>query len=99
MAVTIDTVNCPEALEIASGATVLLCESTYTERHKHLAKRYLHMTAKEAALLAQKAGVRLLILTHFSARYNDLLEFKEEAEAIFPNTVIAEDFKRIDFPV
>lgn len=96
-AYVVDTKPCMQAEEIAKNASILLCESTYTEEHKDLASVYLHMTAKEAATLAKKANVKLLILTHFSARYQDTTEFEKEAKEIFPNTIIAEDLKKIDF--
>ena len=98
VSVILDSKFCTQALEIAKNATILICESTYSEEHRHLAERYLHMTAKQAATLAKEANVKLLILTHFSARYRDTKVLEEEAKEIFPNTVMAEDFKKIPFP-
>ncbi|MGD2170116.1 MAG: ribonuclease Z [Chlamydiota bacterium] len=97
IAVVIDTRYCENAIQIAKGANVLLTESTYLDSHKDLARKYLHMTAKEAATLAKKAEVKKLILTHFSARYRDLSLFEEEAKEIFPHTFVADDFKRFTF--
>lgn len=97
--VVIDTRFCEEAIEIAKGAKMLLCESTYLERDKELAHNYMHLTAKQAATIAKEAGVEILILTHFSARYIDLTEFELEAREIFPNTYAADDFKRFPFPL
>jgi ribonuclease Z len=98
LAVVIDTTYCKGAIDIAQGAKVLLCESTYLEEHKHLAKKHHHLTAKEAATIAKEADVDQLILTHFSARYQDLLGFEQEAKEIFPNTFVAEDLKIFPFP-
>lgn len=95
----IDTKYCQSAIDLAKDAKMLLCESTYLEEHKELAKAHDHMTAKEAATIAQKAGAQQLILTHFSARYRDLEPFKTEAATIFPNTDVADDFKRFPFPL
>jgi ribonuclease Z len=97
IAIILDTKPCPQAIEIARNAKVLICESTFLDSEKELAKEYSHMTAKDAALLAKNANVQMLILTHFSARYQDLSLFEKEAKEIFPNTYIAEDFKRFDF--
>ena len=97
-AIVIDTIPCPGALEAAKGATILLCESTYLKEHAHLAKEYLHMTAEEAAQIAKTSGARLLVLTHFSARYQDLEGFAKEASSIFPATIVADDLKVIPFP-
>jgi ribonuclease Z len=97
-AVAIDTVPCPGAIEAAKDARLFLCESTYLEEHRHLAKEYWHMTAKQAAELAKKANAKELILTHFSARYQDLDGFEKEARAVFPNTHTADDLKVFPFP-
>jgi len=98
IAIVIDTRFCPQAIEIAKNARILLAESTYLEPEKELAHRHFHLTAKEAAEIAKEAGVEQLILTHFSARYLNLKEILDEATAVFPNTYIAEDFKRFPFP-
>ncbi|HSX10573.1 MAG TPA: MBL fold metallo-hydrolase, partial [Chlamydiales bacterium] len=97
-AYVVDTRPCPEALELARGAKVLLCESTYLDEERDLAREYKHMTAKQAAEIAREAGVHTLILTHFSARYRDVEAFGTEARQIFPNTLVAEDLRRFPFP-
>lgn len=97
-AFVVDTKPCKEAVEIARGAKVLICESTYLEEHRELAKNYMHMTAKQAAEIAKEAEVGQLILTHFSARYLDNSLFEKEAREVFPNSYAAEDLMRFDFP-
>jgi ribonuclease Z len=97
IAVVIDTRYCQEALDIARGAKVLLCESTYQEEHQELAYKHHHLTAAQAASIAKEANVRQLILTHFSARYQSLKGFEVEAGAIFPNVLIAEDLRAFPF--
>lgn len=97
IAYVVDTRMCPQAIEIARHAKVLICESTYLETEKHLAHEYMHMTAHQAATIAKEAEVEQLILTHFSARYRDPEQLGHEARKVFPNTVVAEDFKRIPF--
>lgn len=94
----IDTLPCQNAIRVATDAKILLCEATYLEEHRDLAKKHRHLTARQAAEIAKEAGAQQLILTHFSARYLDLSPFLEEARAIFPNTEVADDFKRFDFP-
>ena len=56
-----------------------------------------------AAQVALAAGVRQLILTHFSPRYApgnplQLSDLLAEAQAIFPNTVLASDFFTYSIP-
>jgi ribonuclease Z len=97
-AIVIDTLPCQNAIDIARNASLFLCESTYLEEHKELAKKHNHLTAKQAAMIAQEAGVKELILTHFSARYQNLKPFEQEARSIFPNTHVADDFMIFPFP-
>lgn len=96
-AVVIDTKQCQSALDIAQDATMLLCESTYLEEHHELALNHHHLTAKQAAMIAKKANAKELILTHFSARYQNAKDFEREARAVFPNTHVAEDFLTFPF--
>jgi len=97
IAVVIDTKRCPQAVELAKGAKLLLCESTYLEAHKDLAEQNFHLTARQAASIAKEAEVELLILTHYSARYLDHLDFQKEAQTVFPNTRAAKDLSRFPF--
>lgn len=97
IAIVIDTRYCANAVNIAKNAKVLLCESTYQEEHRDLAYKHFHLTAKQAATIAKEAGAQQLILTHFSARYQNLKDFETEARAVFPNTHIAEDLKTFSF--
>jgi ribonuclease Z len=75
------------------GVDMLVIEATYLEREADMARRYGHLTAQQAATLAQEADVGRLVLTHISRRYREW-EVLEEARAIFPETVIAHDFDR-----
>jgi ribonuclease Z len=98
IAVVIDTRLCPQAIEIARHARILLCESTYLEEHRDLAHDHYHLTAKQAAQIAKTAEAKQLILTHFSARYLNLKAFEIEARPVFPNTSVAEDLMVFPFP-
>jgi ribonuclease Z len=98
IAIVSDTRPCLSAIEIAKGAKILLCESTYLEEHRELAQQHYHLTAKQAATIAKEAGVEKLILTHFSARYLSSRAFENEARTIFANTEAAEDLKVFPIP-
>lgn len=98
VAVVIDTLPCQNAIDIAHHANILLCESTYLEEHKELALLHHHLTAKQAAAIAKEAHAKQLILTHFSARYQNLKAFEIEAQSVFPNTWVAEDLITFPFP-
>lgn len=97
-AFVMDTRICDAAIELARGADLLVCESTFLTRDHDLAQAYGHMTAAQAATVAREAGARKLVLTHFSQRYTDDREFLEEASAIFPDVVVARDLDRIEVP-
>jgi ribonuclease Z len=86
-----DTGKTENLLEVAKDADALVIESTYTEEEAEMARQFSHMTARGAAELAVKAGVKKLILTHISRRYREK-DVLKEAQAIFPNSVVARDF-------
>lgn len=92
-----DTAPTPAVVALAQGADVLVHEATFLAEHADRAKESGHSTAAEAAAAAHEAGVGTLILTHISPRYESdsqsrLTELLAEAQAIFPNTLIAQDF-------
>lgn len=70
-------------------ADLACLESTFTHKYAPLALEKGHLTARQAAQLAQAAEVKQLMLTHFSARYKELDPVLEEARAVFPNTIPA----------
>jgi ribonuclease Z len=96
--IVIDTLPCKNAVKIAEGAKLFICESTYLDEHRDLAKAHNHLTAKQAAMIAKEAGAEMLILTHFSARYQNTKDFEKEAREIFPNTFAADDLISFPFP-
>ena len=73
------------------GVDVLFHEATFMSNEAALAAEKLHSTAREAALIAQRSGVKQLIIGHFSSRYKELTELLNEAREVFPNTVLAKD--------
>ena len=70
---------------------LLVMESTYLDEEAEMAQRFAHMTARGAAELAVRAGVKNLVLTHLSRRYRER-DVLAEAQAIFPNVQVARDF-------
>ena len=98
-AYVLDTAWCEGALELAADADMLLCESTFLSSEEHQADEYGHLTARQAGRLAAEAGVRLLVLTHFSPRYDDERLFADEAALEFDGEIVlACDFDRIPLP-
>ncbi len=76
---------------LVEQADLLAIEATYLEADKDLARAHGHITAAAAARLARNSNVKQLVLHHVSRRYHtqDILA---EAQAIFPNSVVASDF-------
>ena len=86
-----DTGKTENLLEVSKDADALVIESTYLDEEADMASEFSHMTARRAAELAVKANVKKLILTHISRRYREK-DVAKEAQAIFPNSVVARDF-------
>jgi ribonuclease Z len=71
-------------------------DSTYSDTLRDKAKENYHSTAKEAAELAKRARVSNLILTHFSARYEDVEELVNEAKTSHDSVIAAKDLLEIN---
>jgi len=71
------------------GFDMIYHETTYLDNLRERAELRFHSTTKQAALIAKKAGVRKLLIGHFSSKYDTLEEFEAEAREVFPNTDLA----------
>ena len=91
-----DTRPTDELVEFFRNCDYLSFDSTFADELKDKAVEANHSTAKEAAELAEKANVSTLILTHFSARYNDESVLLEEAKKIHDNTIAAKDLLEVN---
>ena len=92
-----DTMYDETILPIINEVDVLYHETTFLESEADKAEKTMHSTAKQAATIAKKAKVKNLILGHYSTRYDSIELFKQEAETIFPNIVLADDGKKFVF--
>jgi ribonuclease Z len=99
IAFVMDTAECDNAIRLASGADLLVCESTFGSEHHDLAVAYGHLTAEQAALIAVKSGARHLVLTHFSQRYLDTGNLLTEAKRLHSLTSAANDGDVFELPI
>lgn len=91
-----DTRPTEKMISFAKNANVLVFESTFLSSEQEKAEEYFHSTAKEAAQVAQKAGVKQLVLIHLSKRYKNSNDILSEALEIFPNTILAQDLMELE---
>jgi ribonuclease Z len=92
-----DTAPCQAVEILADGADVLVHEATFLSDERDRARETGHSTAAQAAEIARDARVRLLALTHLSTRYFPR-EIRDEARAVFADTVVPRDFDAIEVP-
>lgn len=91
-----DTRPTSSAIELLQGVDLLIAEGTYgDEADLENAIRNMHMTFREAAEVARAAGVRELILTHFSQKLAEPAQWLDNARSVFPNASIAETGKTL----
>jgi ribonuclease Z len=96
-----DTRLCDAAFALADGADMLVCESTFADTQAALAREYGHLTAGQAGRIAAESRARLLVLTHFSQRYErcDGQRLAGEAATAFGGQIVlAHDLDRIPVP-
>ena len=99
LVITGDTRPCDATVEAAHAADLLVHESTFSDEDRARAAETGHSTAREAAEVAARAGVRRLVLTHVSARYSrDVSDLEREAREVFTATQVARDGTEIDIP-
>jgi len=92
-----DTVYDESIVPHIANVDVLYHESTFLESESALAQKTMHTTAKQAATIARMANVKQLMLGHYSTRYESIELFRDEAQAIFPNVLLANDGVTFDF--
>ncbi|MCK4650517.1 ribonuclease Z [Candidatus Pacearchaeota archaeon] len=94
-----DTRFCENAVALAKGSDLLVCEATYSkEESKELFEKRAHLSSVEAASIAKKAKVKGLALVHLSQRYEAIPKvILEEAKEVFENVIIPEDLDGIEF--
>lgn len=95
LTIILDTLPCKKAYELAEDADLLIAESAYTSDLEEKGQEYKHLTTKDAGLIATKANVKRLIITHFSQRYKTTKDLQEEIKTFFKNSQAAHDFMKV----
>jgi ribonuclease Z len=92
-----DSAPCEETTAISMDADLLVHDGSFATEEADRAAETGHSTARDAAILARDAGVKLLALVHASSRYNvsDLLA---EAREVVPNAIAPRDFDLVEVP-
>ncbi|QRX62957.1 ribonuclease Z [Dysgonomonadaceae bacterium zrk40] len=88
-----DTAYAPEIIPIIEGVDLLYHEATFAESEFNRAVETYHSTARQAAEIAVAAGVKKLVIGHFSSRYNELGTLLNEARVLFPEVDLADEGK------
>ena len=96
-----DTRVCENAVRLAEHADYVVHEATFAADESEMATAYFHSTTVQAADTAKKACAKHLILTHISSRYTveEVQYLRQQSEAIFPNTIVAEDLLQVKIPL
>jgi ribonuclease Z len=94
-----DTGYTEEYLEQIAEVNLLYHEATFLHDKVDVAAEKTHCTALQAAQIAQKASVKQLMLGHFSARYDELAPFLDEAKSAFENTILAVEGSMVEIGI
>ena len=86
-----DTIYLPENSKILQNVDLLYHEATFCNEDERFCKSTFHSTAAQAANLAKLSNAKQLMIGHYSSRYNYENILLNEAQEIFPNTILAQE--------
>lgn len=90
-----DTKYCPNAVKLAMNTNILYHEATFSESLADKAAETGHSTSADAARVANEAQTKLLVISHFSARYTNPFVLLREARAKFFPAWLATELRPI----
>ncbi|MFZ6665481.1 ribonuclease Z [Peijinzhouia sedimentorum] len=93
-----DTIYDESIISTVAGADLLYHEATFMDDMTERASQTFHSTAKQAASIALKANVKMLLLGHFSIRYKDLEPLQTEAREVFAESYLAIEGEKFSIP-
>ncbi|MAG38482.1 hypothetical protein CMO90_00160 [Candidatus Woesearchaeota archaeon] len=80
---------------LAENSDVLVSEAVYLPSLKEKADKYKHLTTQDVGLIANKANVKKLIITHFSQRYKSTDVLEKDVKTYFSDSKCAFDFMKL----
>jgi ribonuclease Z len=86
-----DTIYDPSIVGTIKGVDLLYHEATFDDMEAERAGSTFHSTARQAAMIAKSAGVKKLLLGHYSSRYKDLTVLSEQAKEVFTESYLSEE--------
>lgn len=86
-----DTLYTDSFLPYIQQVDLLYHESTYLDDFEKQAKDRYHSTARQAAMIAKKAGASRLLLGHFSSKFKCIQSFEQQAREVFPYTDLSRE--------
>lgn len=86
-----DTRFTPELASYMEGVDLLYHEATYAEEDSDVCQQVFHSTARQAAQMATLCHARQLLIGHYSTRYSNEQVLLNEAQSLFPNTLLADE--------
>jgi ribonuclease Z len=92
-----DTAPCKSTAAASRNADLLVHDGSFATEEADRAAETGHSTARDAAILARAAGVRLLALVHVSSRYN-VTDLLAEAREVVRTAVAPRDFDLVEVP-
>jgi ribonuclease Z len=94
--IVIDSRYNDNAIRLAKGANLFVCEASFSKDEENIARDYGHMTSNDAAKIANKAKAQTLALVHLSQRYDAIpKKILKEAKETFKEVFIPEDLDEI----
>ena len=86
-----DTEVFPEEAQWLRGVDLLYHETTFLEEFRDKAAARHHSTTLDAARVALVAGVKRLLVAHFSSRCRDAARYEAECRSVFPASYAVSD--------
>lgn len=93
-----DTAPFPELARWLKGVSLLYHEATFPAEMAEMAEKTFHSTTLQAAQTARDAGVKRLIVGHYSSRFPSVDFYLDELRSVFPETDLAHEGDKVEIP-